>query len=196
MYTVSNKHPLTKREQKRVVNNIGLVKKYVYDLVRLGVIQNWEMDDVESYCMEGLMQAVRHFKPKLGNKFSTYAMSAIKSRLSLYWEHKARKNRIKTISLSEHEELFVAPQPKHVQPIDCEHRCEHRKKIDQLLEKAGLTEENIEIVKLRYFYGFKLYQIGAKYGLTKEAIRLRLARSLRRVREYCEFYDMDINSFL
>ena len=59
--------------------------------------------------------------------------------------------------------------------------------VSQLLEKCNLDEQEMDILKLRYGFNeeqqWSLAKIGQKYGITRESVRQKEAKALKKVRQ-------------
>lgn len=110
------------------------------------------------------------------------AIWAIKSYISAKYKKSTKNN------ISYDNTLFADLDKSSADPLDIliEEESEYLKKhyISQILESNILTEKQKEQIKLYYFSGMTLSEIGKLYGVTREAIRQNLIKGIEAIKSY------------
>lgn len=67
--------------------------------------------------------------------------------------------------------------------LETEEKNEIRKYLENLFEKNELSDKQKEYIKLYYYEDYTFEEIGKKFGLTREAIRQSIKKSLIKIKE-------------
>lgn len=131
--------------------NEGLVYS---SLIRLGQLHDAEMTS-EAYL--AVARSIRCFDVNFGCKWTTYVTNSILR--SLYRLYKRRKLPQQLTEVPDFAPEYDKP-PEMVDTL--------KKALADNI--ADLTEQEIEVLKLRFFHGWKLKALAAKYNVTKQCI--------------------------
>lgn len=128
-----------------------------------------------------LIRSVEKYNPWLGNKFSTYACTAILHRFKTL----TKKRNWTGIDISELE-------PPALEAVDAD--IELRKdRVQAAIKGAGLTSREKEVIFFRFYGNDRLIDVGNRYDLSKERIRQIQIRALDKLRRVLEV-DPALNS--
>lgn len=163
-----------------VEKNLGLV----YTMIGLSGTKKRDDDDLLSDAMYGLFQAVDHFNPWKGYRFSTYACTAIGRLLRRQGRREVNYRQVFPIQNDGSLEAIVdMPDPRNDQTglfVD---------RLNRALEQnlGNLTELESTILALRFPTGNKdsltFLEIGKSVGLSKERVRQVQNNALEKLRE-------------
>ena len=144
---------------KLIVQYIYLTR-YVIGRVKVNLPPSFSYEDIASYGVEGLIDAIEKFSPSKGAKFETYALMRIRGSIidrirSNDWLPRTIRKKIKDIKLTAErlkQELGRAATNKEIADV----MGVEKEKIDEILasdtsvdsiyDKKGVGEESVEII--------------------------------------------------
>jgi len=144
---------------KLIVQYIYLTR-YVIGRIKVSLPPSFSYEDIASYGVEGLIDAVEKFSPNKGAKFETYALMRIRGSIidrirASDWLPRTVRKKIKDVKLATErlkQELGRAPTTKEVASImgievhKIEEILAQDTSIGSLYDKKGSSEESIEII--------------------------------------------------
>jgi len=131
-----------------------------------------EIDELRGLAEFWLIYAVEHWDPDRGSTFRTYARDCINTHYILEAKREARRrSRFFQISKCEMDQPTFDPPYEDPLPNPATY-----------FERAGLGDRERDVLRLRYYDGLMLREIGDRYGLTKQRIRQILDRSIQKLR--------------
>lgn len=156
-------------------------------------------DDVISYIANAIMMADwrwdSEYKSKEGRNKSQYAYRnqcaiwAIKTLVSKKMYKNSCLSLEENISdVDERNSLnFLSDEKQQDPSIIIERNDAHvqiKKDVDSLLNSGILTEKQREYITLYYLNGLTLEKIGKKFGITREAVRQNINKSIEKIRNF------------
>lgn len=144
---------------KLIVQYIYLTR-YVIGRIKVSLPPTFSYEDIASYGVEGLIDAVEKFSPNKGAKFETYALMRIRGSIidrirSQDWLPRTIRKKIKDIKLATErlkQELGRAPTTKEVasvmglEPQKVEEILAQDTGVASLHDKKGSSEESLEVI--------------------------------------------------
>lgn len=109
------------------------------------------------------------------------AIWAIKSYISAKYKKSSRNYSYDNIMFADSDNNTNNPLENL---IEVESEQLKKQYINQILDSDILTEKQKEQIKLYYFQGLTLSEIGKKYGVTREAIRQNLLKGIKSIQSY------------
>ncbi len=182
--------PLTADQQALVTRNMGLVGWYLKRYFRCHPGRSrrysWELAEAEAYL--GMCEAARHYDPTRGVRFATYAFRWLWLAVLNGWRdlqmirtaenghHPDLKEKARhAYQLSDHFDR-VWPGQVDLDPVQ-------RERVDLVRAAIDLLPPTwADLVRDR-MAGQTLDALGKARGISKEAVRQRLERSMRRMRK-------------
>lgn len=177
---------LTKDQQKLILQNIKLVKRYISDSLKNNVVPKYLEEEFVSEILHKFCISALKFDYKSGFKFSTFA-------------HHGFRFGLKSVMGTQQNELKRIRSFKDVSEFILEHKEDPLLEIDLLdnvVSKTNLNKRDIKIVKDYYYDGLSLRATGKSNGMSGEAVRLILNKFLRKIKiivnsnklEFKDFY--------
>ena len=144
---------------KLIVQYIYLTR-YVIGRIKVSLPQNFSYEDIASYGVEGLIDAIERFEPNKGAKFETYALVRIKGAIidrvrSQDFLPRSVRMKIKQIrAVSEKLRIQLGRVPTtaeiaeffDTEPEKIEKILSHDVGIGSIYEKKGTADDSIEII--------------------------------------------------
>jgi len=165
-----------------VLEHLALVK-YVATFFP-SQIHGESLEDSELFSdgMIGLCKAGKSFKQN-GNKFSTHAVACIKNEMI-----GGLRRRVEKLDVVPFCDVLESLEDAQFEPID-ERRCQTKKMAAEFVEEILASEyhsTHAKLLKQYYLEGKTLQDIGGQWGITREAVRKRIKRSLEYVQKKFE----------
>lgn len=183
--------------EELVSENRGLVHR-VAQLMTAGMGPETDRDAVISDGMLGLFNAAKHFDPAKA-QFSTYAWCAIKRTMQRGFEVRDHIKRAhhKRTDLFKPTLSFVGANLVHdamltQTPDRAGRRLSETRETKELIDAILplLDQRERLVLKLRYYRGQTLEQIGRRLGVTKERIRQLEVKALAQLRVALKLRDL------
>ncbi len=144
---------------KLIVQYIYLTR-YVIGRVKVNLPPSFSYEDIASYGVEGLIDAIEKFSPNKGAKFETYALMRIRGAIidrirSSDWLPRTIRKKIKDVKLAAErlkQELGRAATTKEIADVmglekeKVEEILASDTSVDSLYDKKGVGEESVEII--------------------------------------------------
>ena len=153
---------------------------------------NTDRDDLFQIAVIGLIKAARVYDPTIGVKFSNYAYDIMINQIRSYYARGfTKKRKAKVISLNrplkreESRERVLSDEI--ADPHAVTKAVPSKEEVMEIIKAANLTERERDIILLRFGLstpGNKiatLDEIGKKYGVTREGIRLIQVKVLQKL---------------
>ncbi|MHB0875122.1 MAG: RNA polymerase sigma factor [Anaerolineae bacterium] len=142
------------------------VYRYVYSHVGNAA----DAEDLTAVVFTQALQQLPHYRER-GN-FAAWLFTIARRRIADY-----HRGRPRQVSLDEAEDHPLAD----AEPQDSLERAEDRERLERLL--AGLSESELELLRLRYAAGLKHGQIAVVLGKREAAVKMAVSRLLGRLRQ-------------
>lgn len=171
-------------------------------LLALKVAQRWNtaldgrggvtMDDLEQHGFLAMMNAVDHIDLSCETKFSTYLVPCLKTEYSKAFGLRTMRQKMDPIHHALSLDLPLSDEPDSETMIDFQidplaelafedvEEQERRQAVELALQ--SLTEQQREVIRLRYWYGFTQDKSGKILKITGSAVRQLEAKALRKLR--------------
>ena len=175
---------LTKERQKLVTNNYKLLMSFVANINERNVPEYLEDELISDVFFRFCISAAR-YKEESGFKFSTYAYYGFGIALKNVFTNK--KNKIDRMYYSSE---MVAEQALEVK----KDKVLEYSIFDNFLDSVGLDTKDRSIIE-DYYKKISRKEMCKKYKLCREAIRLRVKKSLKKIREKVIEQNLDIKDF-
>lgn len=199
------KKKLTTKQKEFLSNNMNIVKQFYNKEMKKDYIpDNLKEDFLSSlyykFCFSGL-----YYNEEKGRKFSTYAYSGLDFSVNEIRRYIHNKLPIKNISLQKIENIDSDSEDVkrlHYYPTWTYNEGWNNKFIIQwekllsFIEKAGLTEEELHIIKLYYVENCTCMEIGKKIGRTKQGVHYKLKRALSKLKLSAKEQNYEIEDFI
>ncbi len=144
---------------KLIVQYIYLTR-YVIGRVKVNLPPSFSYEDIASYGVEGLIDAIEKFSPNKGAKFETYALMRIRGTIidkirSSDWLPRTIRKKIKDVKLTAErlkQELGRAATTKEIADVmglekeKVEEILASDTSVDSLYDKKGTGEDSVEII--------------------------------------------------
>lgn len=144
---------------KLIVQYIYLTR-YVIGRIKVNLPPSFSYEDITSYGVEGLIDAIEKYSPNKGAKFETYALMRIRGSIidkvrSQDFLPRSIRKKIKEIKLATEklkQQLGRAPtnseiaQTLGIEKEKIEEILTHDTGIDSIYEKKGASEDSVEII--------------------------------------------------
>ena len=144
---------------KLIVQYIYLTR-YVIGRVKVNLPPSFSYEDIASYGVEGLIDAIEKFSPNKGAKFETYALMRIRGAIidrirSSDWLPRTIRKKIKDVKLTAErlkQELGRAATTKEIADVmgvekeKIEGILASDTSVDSLYDKKGTGEDSVEII--------------------------------------------------
>ena len=144
---------------KIIVQYIYLTR-YVIGRVKVNLPPSFSYEDIASYGVEGLIDAIEKFSPDKGAKFETYALMRIRGAIidrirSSDWLPRTIRKKIKEVKLTAErlkQELGRAATTKEIADVmglekeKVEEILASDTTVDSLYDKKGIGEDSVEII--------------------------------------------------
>ena len=144
---------------KLIVQYIYLTR-YVIGRVKVNLPPSFSYEDIASYGVEGLIDAIEKFSPNKGAKFETYALMRIRGAIidrirSSDWLPRTIRKKIKDVKLTAErlkQELGRAATTKEIADVmgvekkKIEEILASDTSVDSLYDKKGTGEDSVEII--------------------------------------------------
>lgn len=144
---------------KLIVQYIYLTR-YVIGRVKVNLPPSFSYEDIASYGVEGLIDAIEKFSPNKGAKFETYALMRIRGTIidkirSSDWLPRTIRKKIKDVKLTAErlkQELGRAATTKEIADVmglekeKVEEILASDTSVDSLYDKKGAGEDSVEII--------------------------------------------------
>lgn len=144
---------------KLIVQYIYLTR-YVIGRVKVNLPPSFSYEDIASYGVEGLIDAIEKFSPNKGAKFETYALMRIRGSIidrirSSDWLPRTVRKKIKDVKLAAEklkQELGRAATTKEIADVmglekeKVEEILASDASVDSLYDKKGTGDESVEII--------------------------------------------------
>lgn len=144
---------------KLIVQYIYLTR-YVIGRIKMNLPQTFSIEDITSYGVEGLIDAIEKFTPDKGARFETYALMRIRGTIidkirAQDWVPRSTRKKIKEIKqMSEQlkQQIGRAPTPSEIanalgmEKEKVEAIMADEMQVTSLYDKKGTSEESVEII--------------------------------------------------
>lgn len=144
---------------KLIVQYIYLTR-YVIGRVKVNLPPSFSYEDIASYGVEGLIDAIEKFSPNKGAKFETYALMRIRGSIidrirSSDWLPRTIRKKIKDVKLTAErlkQELGRAATTKEIADVmglekeKVEEILASDTSVDSIYDKKGTGEDSVEII--------------------------------------------------
>jgi RNA polymerase sigma factor for flagellar operon FliA len=144
---------------KLIVQYIYLTR-YVISRVKTSLPQNFSIEDITSYGVEGLIDAIEKYTPDKGARFETYALMRIRGAIidkirSQDWIPRSTRKKIKEIKTIAERMKQALGRPATMAELSNAVGMEKEKieallaeeiQIGSIYEKRGTSEESVEII--------------------------------------------------
>lgn len=191
---MAGQHELTPEQQKMVTENMALVNFVIKQLKlrNYPFVRMMEHDEMFQYGSLGLCRAALYFDPKRGFKFSTYAFVSILNMIkanaiysqAIKFPHIAFRPEGRTEG--EYYETIGVSQMSADPTIFMEGRDQDRfHQSDCCMDVEHLIsvcDERSRNMMLDWACSKKLRELSKKYGVSGEAVRVHILRSLKKIR--------------
>lgn len=167
---------LSNRQRQLIEDNYPLAIHFINQVFSRGIIPPYLEDDFKSEVYWRFCQAALKHNRKDKRKFSTFAYEGCKfgTISTLGWINtKFKKNQ------------FISSDDLEYMPEESNrlgkgrHKTIDKKELFKLLDKAGLRERDRVILMDYYFGDCSLREIGKKYGVSGEAVRVIIRKNLK-----------------
>ncbi len=144
---------------KLIVQYIYLTR-YVIGRIKTNLPQTFSMEDITSYGVEGLIDAIEKYTPDKGARFETYALMRIRGTIidkirSQDWIPRSTRKKIKEIKLMAEKLKQSLGRAATTTELACAMNMEKEKievllaeetQISSIYDKKGTSEESVEII--------------------------------------------------
>jgi RNA polymerase sigma factor for flagellar operon FliA len=134
--------------------------RYVISRVKTSLPQNFSIEDITSYGVEGLIDAIEKYTPDKGARFETYALMRIRGAIidkirSQDWIPRSTRKKIKEIKAIAERMKQALGRPATMAELSNAVGMEKEKieallaeeiQIGSIYEKRGTSEESVEII--------------------------------------------------
>ncbi|GBF23356.1 RNA polymerase sigma factor for flagellar operon FliA [Candidatus Gastranaerophilus sp. (ex Termes propinquus)] len=186
---------------KLIVQYIYLTR-YVIGRIKVGLPPSFTYEDIASYGVEGLIDAVEKFSPNKGAKFETYALMRIRGSIidrirSQDWLPRTLRKKIKDIKLTTErlkQELGRAPTTKEIADVmgldstKIEEILAQDTGVGSLYDKKGSSDESVEVIDTIEDENSERPEEVAERKDAKRELELALKRLPERERTLLIFY--------
>jgi RNA polymerase sigma factor (sigma-70 family) len=135
------------------------------------------MDDLVGDGMLSLANAVEHFDYARGNRFSTYACTALRQN---YTRTVPRQNREALTCVNNQPDWFDAAGDGDSEAAETLREEQRKAEVAELMKRLNQREQ--DVIRMRFTEELTLEQIGRQLGVTKERVRQIEARALTKLR--------------
>lgn len=141
-------------------------------------------EDLRQQAWLGAIEAVDKFDPRRGVKLSTLADRLIAGRIidCLRKVDPLTRADRKKVRAGEIEQPGRAPDALATSPAEFVEQTIATKTVRSLMEHAGLSERERQVIIARYFGGRTQAQLAAEFGVTQGAIGATQDRALKKLR--------------
>lgn len=151
-----SKKPL---RDKLIVQYIYLTR-YVIGRIKMNLPQTFSIEDITSYGVEGLIDAIEKYTPDKGARFETYALMRIRGTIidkirSQDWVPRSTRKKIKEIKLMAEKLKQSLGRAATTTELACALNIEKEKveallaedtQVSSIYDKRGTSEESVEII--------------------------------------------------
>lgn len=144
---------------KLIVQYIYLTR-YVIGRIKMNLPQTFTLEDITSYGVEGLIDAIEKFTPDKGARFETYALMRIRGTIidkirSQDWIPRSTRKKIKEIKLMAEKLKQSLGRAATTTELACAMNMEKDKieallsedtQVSSIYDKKGTAEESVEII--------------------------------------------------
>ena len=152
--------PTNKSVRDKLIIQYIYLTRYVIGRVKVNLPPSFSYEDIASYGVEGLIDAIEKFSPNKGAKFETYALMRIRGAIidrirSSDWLPRTVRKKIKDVKLTAErlkQELGRAATTKEIADVmgmekeKVEEILASDASIDSLYDKKGVGEDSVEII--------------------------------------------------
>lgn len=128
-----------------------------------------------------------YYGDKLQNQFTAYVERALRNnRISYYRKYKSYLNSELSIGSEDELNLHIHDTVDMTDLINSNSPLHPDSLRDEGLaeELRNISERDLSIIRLRIQYGCSYKVIGARLGMTEEAVRVRYFRAINKIREH------------
>jgi len=169
---------LNQEQQKLIKNNYGLVKDFVTRSLIAHKIPSSLRDDFISEALWRFCISALKFEEERGFQFSTYAYGGFEFSLKKILSKKNQDDII--------EEL--------VEDIPIDYKFKHDF-LEKFIEELDLPEQEIKMIKDRFYNSLTFRELGEKYGYTKQNAHLIMIKILKKIHRKIISEDLKIEDF-
>jgi RNA polymerase sigma factor for flagellar operon FliA len=167
--------------------------RYVIGRIKMNLPQSFSLEDITSYGVEGLIDAIEKYTPDKGARFETYALMRIRGSIidkirSQDWVPRSTRKKIKEVKQASEQLKQVlgrTPTPSEiagamgVEKDKIEAILADDTQISSIYEKKGASEESVEIIDTIQDDNF----VNPLERLVDRDVKKELQQALRRLPE-------------
>lgn len=172
-------------------DHLGLVHSMAYKLHK-GFAYRYSEEDLVQIASVGLVKATKDFDESRGYKFSTIAAKYITTEIvncirKDSWNLVSARERFKkdrtpvSLNVEIKQDATNGKRTDFIDTLEFNEKGFNSAEINLVLN--NLPQHLSRTIKLKYYYGYKLEEIGKIEGITQQAVSVRIQKALKILRE-------------